>query len=131
MNLDKKIIDKWNDYVTKHLKMNNVYLEFIFCHYLEYLQSENKDIGKEIVNFKNKISTKNKYKKEIIKEYFNCLTGRKEYLLNDGSFIDVDNFVYSLDINDLVDIFGLEFLNKFDIVETRDFKIDKILNNED
>lgn len=130
MKLEKEIIKKWSPYVDKHLNIKNIHFNYLCCHYLDFLQKGNQDIGKKIIEFKDKISSMETFRFEIEKEYFNLLTGRKEYLLSDGSIVDPDNFVEFLSINDLVDIFGMEFLNKFDLEESRNYKLDEILNED-
>lgn len=130
MNFDKNIIDKWHPYIEKYLKINNTYFEYVCCHYLEFLSSKNADIGVEIVSFQEKISNLTKYRNKIKDKHFNCLTGRIEYELENGKIVDPENFMFFLDIKDLLELFGVDFLNKFDLESSRDYKLNEILNED-
>lgn len=130
MKLEKEIIKKWSPYVDKHLNINNLHFSYLCCHYLDFLQKENQDIGKKIIELKDRISVMDNFRYEIKNEFFNLLTGRVEYLLSDNTIVDPENFVQFLSITNLVDIFGIEFLNKFDLEEGRNYKLDEILNED-
>lgn len=128
IQFDDKIIDKWSPYVKKHLNINNIYFQFLCCYYLETLDIC--DIANKIIELKEKISNLKEFKKEIKGEYFNILTGRTEYLLEGGKIVDAENFLEIIDNNDIVKIFGIEFLHKLDKPSGRDFKINNILNED-
>jgi hypothetical protein len=121
---DTKIIKKWSPILDHHLKLNNTYLSYLCCHYFEYLVKKNSDdISIEIVNIKQKISEVVRFKVKIIDHYFNILTGKIEYKLENGKIVDLDNYIETIYIDDLVQIFGLDFLNDFDIKESREYKL--------
>lgn len=126
IQFDDKIIDKWSPYVRNHLNIKNIYFEYICCYYLETLNTE--DIPIKIIELKKVILELKEFKKEIKGEYFNILTGRTEYLLEGGKIVDVENFLEIIDNNDIVKIFGIEFLHKIDKSSGRDFKINNILD---
>ena len=95
-NLEKEIIKKWSPYVDKHLNINNLHFSYLCCHYLDFLQKENQDIGKKIIELKDRISVMDNFRYEIKNEFFNLLTGRVEYLLSDNTIVDPENFVQFL-----------------------------------
>ena len=129
--LDKKIIDKWSPLVNKHLNLKNIYFKYLCCHYFEYLELKTGDISQIILDFKDKISKLQNFKIEIKKEYINLLTGRKEYLLTSGLIFDPESFKdVFLTTDELVLIFGIEFITHLDPSLSRDVKIDQILNND-
>ena len=128
---DKKIIDKWSSLVDKHLNIKNVYFKYLCCHYFEYHKMKIEDISEIILNFKEKIARLDNYKIEIKKEYINLLTGRKEYLLSNNMIFDPESFEVFLTTDELVDIFGIEFITHLDPTISRDVKINQLLNNDD
>lgn len=126
---NKSVIDKWTPLVDKHLNIRNSYFKFLCCHYFDYLKLQKEDISYEILDFKEKISKIEIFKVEIKKEYINLLTGRKEYLLQNGSIFDPESFDILLSTDELIQIFGIEFITHLDPRLSRDFKINKILDN--
>jgi len=127
---DKLVIDKWTPLVDKHLNIKNTYFKFLCCHYFHYLKHQKEDISLEILDFKEKVSKMDFFKIEIKKEYFNLLTGRKEYLLQNGNIFDPESFDVFLSTDELIQIFGIEFITHLDPTLSRDFKINKILDND-
>lgn len=126
---DKKVIDKWSPLVDRHLNIRNSYFKFLCCHYFDYLKLQKEDISYEILDFKEKISKMDTFKVEIKKEYINLLTGRKEYQLQNGNIFDPESFDVFLSSDELIQIFGIEFITHLDPTLSRDFKINKILDN--
>ena len=126
IRFEDSVINKWSTYVKKYININNIYFEYLCCYYLH--TTDIKDVASEVIKLKEKISRLNKFKKEIKGEYFNCLTGRTEYLIEDGRIIDPENFLEIIDNTDIVEIFGIDFLQKLDKSSGREFKLDEILN---
>lgn len=126
---DRLVIDKWTPLVDKHLNISNKYFKFLCCHYFDYLKLQKDDISYDILVFKEKLSKMNNFKVEIKKEYINLLTGRKEYQLQNGDIFDPESFDVFLSTDELIQIFGIEFITHLDPTLSRDFKINKILDN--
>lgn len=128
MNDHSDYVRKWAPIVDMHLNIKNKHFRYMCCYYFEFLSSENGiDISEEILNFKTKLSELKSYKKEIKREYINILTGRKEYLLEDGKMFDPESINDPLKVDDLVQIFGLDFITKLDVSMSREFKINQLL----
>ena len=132
---DKIVIEKWSPIVDKHLNIRNSYFKYLCCHFFEYhFLKANKigkmDISNELLDFKEKLYEMDIFKVEIKKEYINILTGRKEYLLENGSIFDPESFGCLLSTDELIQIFGIEFITHLDPKLSRDFKINKILDND-
>jgi len=136
---EKKIIDQWSPIVDKHLSIRNNYFKYLTCHYFNYLSNyipnskiENigvrRDISEDILQFKEKITKFDSYKKEIKKEYINILTGRKEFLLEDGTIFDPSSVDFYLTTEQLVELFGIDFITSLDPTLSRDFKINQIIS---
>jgi len=125
---ETKIIDMWSPIVDKHLVIKNNYFKYLTCHYFHFLSNRKGDISEDILEFKDKISNLLSYKKEIKKEYINILTGRKEFLLEDGTIFEPSSIDFFLTTEQLVEIFGIEFITSLDPTLSRDFKINQIIN---
>jgi hypothetical protein len=125
---DIKLINKWSPIVENYLKVNNTYFKYLCCHYLEFLSLRKNDISSDILELEKKTDLY-KFRIKIVDYYFNILTGKVEYLLESGKIIDPDNYMDLLEVDDLVDIFGLDFLKEFDLSESREYKINKLYEN--
>ena len=125
---DKNIIDTWSTIVDKHLVIRNNYFKYLTCHYFHFLCKDKNDISEDILLFKDKISSLPFYKKEIKKEYINILTGRKEFLLEDGTIFDPTSIDFNLSTEQMVEIFGIDFITSLDPTLSRDFKINQIIS---
>ena len=129
---NQKVIDMWSPIVDKHLVIRNNYFKYLTCHYFHFLSTKNNtsvgvDISEDILHFKDKISSLPSFKKEIKKEYINILTGRKEFLLDDGSIFEPSSNDFFLTTDQLVEIFGIDFITHLDPTLSRDFKISQII----
>lgn len=127
---DSKVISKWSPIVDNHLKIKNIYFKYLMCHYFEYLCDNNIELSSIFIDLKSKIEETNKFRVEIVSEHLNILTGRKEFLLIDGTFFDPDSFGRVLPFDYVIEIFGLDFLKHLDISEVRNNMIDKIIGDE-
>ena len=127
---DKMVIDKWSPFVEKHLSIKNSYFKYLCCHYFQYHKLQKEDISDIVLNFKERISKMMVFKKKIKSEYINLLTGRKEYLLEDGTMYDPESFDVFLSTDELVQIFGIEFITHLDPTLSRDIKINKLLDDD-
>jgi hypothetical protein len=130
VGFDKSIIDKWTPIIDRHLNIKNPYFKYLCCHYFDFLYLEKGDVSEDILNFKESISSLKQFKISIEKEYINLLTGRKEYLLSNGVVFDPDSYDIFLTTNELIKIFGIEFITHLDPVLSRDFKIETILKDD-
>lgn len=128
---EKNVIDMWSPLVDKHLNIKNAYFKYICCHYFDYLHKLKGDISEDILSFKDKLNNLPLFKREIKKEYMNLLTGRKEYLLDNGQVFDPESLEVFLTADELIQIFSIEFITHLDPTLSRDIKINQILKNGD
>jgi hypothetical protein len=126
---DYNIVSKWGPVVEKHLNLKNRYFNNLVCHYFEFLTIEYGDISDTFLDLKSKIES-DRFRFQIVSEHLNILTGRKEFLLSDGTFFDSESYGRILPFDDMVYIFGIEFLKHLDISKVRDNIISKIMDGE-
>lgn len=125
---DKVVIDSWTPFVNKHLNIKNTYFKYLCCHYFHFQQLKQDDISEIVLDFKEKISKLSQFKQKIKEEYINLLTGRKEYLLENGKIFDPESFDIFLTTDELVQIFGIEFIKHLDLTLSRDFRLNQLLS---
>lgn len=128
MKFDNEIIKKWEPFISKYIDIKNLYLKYICCYYFYFLNENKKDIPNEILSFKERVNSK-KFKSRIVEEYINTITGEKEYLLEDKSFYSVDKFNY-INNDELLYLFGIDFIKSININLYREVKINELLSNE-
>lgn len=130
IELSKDITLKWTPMVDNLINIKNKYFKSLVCHYFDYLSATlDGDISKNIIDFKERIETCRFFKKEIKKEYINILTGRKEFLLENGTIFDPESLDLFLKTDELIEIFGIEFISHIDPSSSREFKINNILKS--
>lgn len=84
------------------------------------------DLPEQLLEIKNKITSFDKI--EIIGTFFNPISGIVEYKLSNGKFIPIgDKIEYQPSTEDVIQIFGIEFLKEIDPEEFRNTQIEKIL----
>ena len=125
---DKRIVSKWSPVVENNLLVKNKYICSLCCHYMEYFSIiDNGNLLQEkIILLKSNLDGFC-FKKQIKAEYINMFTGEKEYLLDDGTIFTGIQFC-EFSIDDLLKIFGVEFITHMDKEISRDIKINKILD---
>lgn len=130
--IDPKIIRKWDPLVEQlgYHTNNRVLFEHI-CNYCEWCSIINyhlEDGG--IPSRLNEIRqrTANSKRVAIVRNVFNIFTGIEEYELSNGRYVPVNSsFYYEFSTDELVELFGLEYMKFFDPIEFRDKQIDKII----
>lgn len=120
---------KWGPVLDSFIPIKNSTIRKMCCRYLEWLESTNGDLPNSILELKIKLFELTQYKKIIKHECINLLTGRKEYLLEDGTFYDPEYINTHITAEDMVKLFGIEFLTTLDISLAREFKIENLLKN--
>lgn len=143
MNLDKqKAITKWRP-IIENLKIFNKQFKELMSYYAEWhIDRENKININSGGSYDSSLPMKfkeisDKIKKlehiEVVGKYFNIGKGCIEYKLSNGNFVsklDINNKEVEYELitfDELTNIFPLDFLNFIYPIETRDFKLNNIL----
>lgn len=126
---DIRITNKWMPVIERHLKYKNNNISTLICLYCEWYTSgseEHNDLTDKLIEIKDKIDSYERI--EILGKYFNPASGHIEYKLESGKFIPIDSEIsYELSDNDLIKMFGIEFIRDLDPQKFRDRQLDKIL----
>ena len=124
-----KIIKKWGS-VVNNIGIQNQKLVEIFClyaenHVIKYPYSE--DLPEKINNLIWKLKSTEKL--EVVCTRYNPLTGKLEYELENGIIVDEDNkFNKELSQEELVSIFGVDFIREVNKEEFREKRLNNIIN---
>ncbi len=136
---DERPIKKWRPIIETKTGIKNSYIVELICLYCEWYTSDLEDqntIIDRIFEINSKIDGYQRI--EVIGQYFNPANCEIEYKLSNGSFIPIEkkyNFGYKIPDEDILDLFGEEFIKDLDKWEYyitdpqkfRDKKIDKVL----
>lgn len=127
--MDKsKIIQKWSP-VMENMGLINKHLIDIMCLFCEDYSIKNHtsdELPKRVKMILEKIE---KIKKSVVKNtLYNPITGEIEYELENGFIITEKNkFKREPTIDELVDLFGIDFIRELDKQEFRENRLNKIL----
>lgn len=114
LSLYLEMIYMYKDSIDAFNLVNNIYPD----------TTEEIDLLKILTDIKNKIIAEKRLK--IIDKYYNYFTGKVEYLLEDGTYIPIDEEVKNKIIEDS-SILPIDVLSIIDPAEYRNQKIQKIL----
>lgn len=128
--IDNNIIKKWEPVVENmgYTLNNKVLIEHI-CNYCEWKSSLKLD-SDEFSNLLLKIreNINNSKRVGIVRTVFNVLTGVKEYELDNGKYVPANSTsYYELSNDELIKVFGIEYIKFYDPKEFRNKQIDKII----
>lgn len=130
---NRDIIRKWGPIINKQLEVDETSdLCALICHKIDKISiiaQNNIDVPQFILDIRPKLN-ENRFKKKIVGTFFNTITNKKGYILEDGQFRNknVTNLVSS---DDIVYLFGLDTLKEIDPEEFifyRDKKLETILD---
>lgn len=132
LNKDPNIaIKKWSPIIENHLNYKNKYVNDLICTYCEWYVSDPLDLDTSntlpnlLMEIKEKIDSWDRI--EILGKYFNPASGHIEYKLKSGKFIRTKDSDYELSNEDLIELFGIEFIRDLDPQKFRDIQLNKIL----
>lgn len=130
-NLDKEnSIRKWMSIVEAHVGSNE-FLNKYFCYYFEwYLFKHSSDaaqLGKEVFRLAAEAKKMKRYK--VVATHYNPYTSKVEYELDDGRIVEPGDDL--LTIEDIKNLFGLEFIKDIDLSEYRDMQINDLNKKSD
>jgi hypothetical protein len=126
-----RTIKKWSPIIENHLNYKNKSVNDLICVYCEWYVSDPLDLdtGNTLPNIlmeiKEKIDSWERI--EILGKYFNPASGHVEYKLESGKFIRTKDSDYELSNEDLIELFGIEFIKDLDPQKFRDIQLNKIL----
>lgn len=128
-----KVIKKWTPIIENNFNFNlsNKFLIKYISFYCEFLLSKgikSDDFLSLITNLKFKID--NNKRIDILCKCFNPLTGNIEYKLSNEKFIPVNGYsYYEISNNELIELFGIEFIKDFlSLEEFRNLQLNDLLN---
>lgn len=128
MDKINKIFTKWSP-IMESLGIVNKHLSDIMCLYCEDYCTNNPD-SKDLPDKINHLLLKlqNAEKSEIKRTLYNPISGMIEYELENGFIITEKNkFKREPTTEELVDLFGIDFIRELDTQKWREHSLNKIL----
>ena len=126
MKKDDSIKRKWLPIVDNHFNIKNKQVEELICFYCEWMSIKDPDVLSErLMCIKDRIESFDRIK--IKGKVYNPSSGAIEYELSNGKFIPIKGGTIELNTDDLIKIFGIEFIRTIDPDGFRDEQINKIL----
>lgn len=122
------IIKKWKPVINNIGVVNDKLAEYIciFCEDYCYNNPEKNDIAEKIKDLLLKLSKENI---EVVKTYYNPVYGKVEYELSNGLIVDEFNkFNKELTTQNLIELFGINFVRELDIKGFRDNRLNDIID---
>jgi hypothetical protein len=125
----EKVYKKWTPIIENHLKFKNDSINNIICLYCEWFASDDSvvidSLPDALMTIKEKVDNFDRI--EILGKYFNPASGCVEYKLKNGNFIKLKDCSYELSNEQLIELFGIDFIRELDPQKFRDNQLDKIL----
>ena len=131
IKFDEGIIYKWKpiinnrsgdkDIFLQHRLGNNYFIN-LCCHYCEFLSLKD-ELNEDVLQILYGKIENPVFRKKIKSEYINLITGNKEFLLEDSSYYIPGSINANLNIDQIVFLFGIEFLTDIDKYSAREYKI--------
>ena len=123
------IFKKWMP-IFKNAGISNEKLLELFCIYAENYANQNQskvDLPEKISDLIWKLKSAKKL--QVICTRYNPLSGKLEYELENGLVVDEDNkFNKELDQEELVSVFGVDFIREINKEEFREKRLNSIID---
>lgn len=128
--VDRSIVNKWSPVVEKmHGGLRNSFLTSHICNFCEWVSKseEGENLPSFLEDIYNRIENVDRV--EIIAKVFNPISCIEEYKLSNGRYVSItgNNVNYELSIDELSQIFGLEYIRYLSIEDYRDIQLTKII----
>lgn len=124
----KKVLQKWSP-VLEGIGIKNLILQEYIAIWAEnyVLQNPNvDDLPEKITKLLSKLQ---KIRQEVVKTYYNPISGLIEYELSNGLVVNEENrFKNELGQENLIDLFGIDFTRELDVEEFRENRLNGIIN---
>lgn len=137
IDVDNRIISKWKPIVESFFKYKNKYIIDAICQFCEwYSQKESLEftisgsgdgstLPDRLSELIDKINTSSR-REVIIDQVYNPITGVIELKLESGKYVSPDSTYFELSVDELIEIFGMDFVRFLNKQELRDNQINKI-----
>lgn len=131
--MDQKVVIKWSPVLESIFSIKNKILLSHICNYCEWfsLNNDNTYLANELPGllYDMKVIIESyDFRVKILGKYYNRLTETTEYKLEDGTFInDKSVSSYELSNNDILTIFGKEYLKYYDLSSYRDLMLNGVI----
>lgn len=104
----------------------------MICYYAEWIASDPEPdqtiLPKILSNLKIKLESFDRI--EVVGKFYNPATGVFEFKLKNGEYVPIDTeFEYKLSDDEMIELFGIDFLSKVDKVWSREYTLNNLLNN--
>ena len=102
----------------------------ILCYYNEWVSSDTEQdqpvLPKILSNLKEKFESFDRI--EVVGKFYNPITGLFEFKLKNGKYVPIDTeFEYKLSDDEMIELFGIEFLSNIDRVWSREYTLNNLL----
>lgn len=135
IDVDSRIISKWKPIIDTLFKYKNKYIIDVICQFCEwYSQKESLEVTSgsgsgstlpdRLSELIDKINTSRR--EVIIDQVYNPITGVIELKLESGKYVSSDSTYFELSVDELIEIFGMDFVRFLNKQELRDNQINKI-----
>jgi hypothetical protein len=125
----KKVLQKKWSPVLESIGIKNLILQEYIAIWAEnyVLQNPNvNDLSEKIAKLLSKLQ---KIRQEVVKTYYNPISGAIEYELSNGLVVNEENrFKNELTQENLIDLFGIDFTRELDVEEFRENRLNGIIN---
>lgn len=121
-------IKKWSPIIKNIGVINDKLIEYICIYCEDYcLNNPDKDdVSEKLKDLLLKLSKENI---EVVKTYYNPVYGKVEYELSNGLIVDEFNkFNKELTTQNLIELFGINFVRELDIKGFRDNRLNDIID---
>ncbi len=129
----KKYEEKWTPVIERVFSsLKNRSILRMLCYYSEWISSDTEQdqtrVPKILSDLKEKLESFDRI--EVDCKVYNPATGVFEFRLKNGRYVPIDaEFEYKLSDEEMIEIFGIEFLSKVDRKWARDHAINNLLGN--
>jgi hypothetical protein len=124
----KKVLQKWSP-VLENIGIKNLILQEYIAIWAENYVLENPNVDDLPEKMAKLLSKLQKTRQEVVKTYYNPISGLIEYELSNGLIVNEENrFKNELGQKNLIDLFGIDFTRELDVEEFRENRLNSIIN---
>jgi len=124
----KKVLWKWSP-VLESIGIKNLILQEYIAIWAENYVLQNPNVDDLPEKMTKLLSKLQKTRQEVVKTYYNPISGAIEYELSNGLVVNEENrFKNELGQEKLIDIFGIDFTRELDVEKFRENRLNGIIN---